>query len=152
MALVVITVGILALWAASAWLTKRHNARVATDSGGIVELGSAAGLSAQFDRGDGAPIFFPDVSGNEERPVYLTHAGGPSEEGWTAFAAQVPDEPASCRWEWNPDSERLDASCDPDRHAAADGEDLEQYPVQIVDGKLRVDLRSPLPAAADPDG
>lgn len=151
MALIVIVVGILVLWLVSVWLTNRHNERMATDSGGVVELGDATRLTAQFDRGGGVPIYFPDVSGNAERSVYLSHAEGPSDEGWTAFLAQVPGEPSSCQWEWNDDHARFDASCDPDRHADAHGEGLEQYPVEVVQGKLQVDLRSPLPAAAPPE-
>ncbi len=151
MALVVIVVGILLLWAISAWLTKRHNDRVVTDSGGVVELGEATRLAAQFDRGDGMPIYFSDVSGNDERSVYLIHESGPSGEGWTAFSARVPDEDAACQWQWNADEERFDASCDPDRHAPADADGLEQYPVEVVGGKLRVDLRSALPAASPAD-
>jgi hypothetical protein len=140
---IAIVVGVVVLWLASAALTARHNRQsglVAT--GGVVELGDASRLAAQFQRGGNVPIYFPDVSGNAQRAVYLTHTGAASATGWTAFRAQVPDEDTSCQWEWNTDTRRFDASCDPDRHATVDGAGLERYPVAVRDGKLRLDLRT----------
>lgn len=141
-AAVAILAGVAVLWVASAALTSRHNSRTdRTTSGGVVELGSAARLAAQFQRGEDIPLYFPDVSGNARRSVYLVHDGGRSTAGWTAFRAQVPGEDPSCQWEWNTDTAHFDASCDGTRHADADGSGLEQYPVNVVDGKLRLDFR-----------
>ncbi len=140
---VAIVVGVALLWVASAALTARHNNQTGTvATGGVVKLGDASRLAAQFRRGGDVPIYFPDVSGNARRAVYLTHTGAPSATGWTAFRAQVPGEDTSCQWEWNTDTGRFDASCDPTRHAPRDGAGLEQYPVTVQDGKLRLDLRS----------
>lgn len=137
-----IVVGVAVLWAASAALTARHNNRSGQISaGGIVELGDAGRLAAQFQRGGDVPIYFPDVSGNDRRAIYLVHDGGASATGWTAFLAQVPDEAPSCQWEWNADTDRFDASCDASRHADRWGTGLEQYPVKVVDDKLRLDFR-----------
>ena len=137
-----IVAGVVLLWVASAALTARHNRQVGDGaSGGVVELGNASRLAAQFDRGDRVPMYFPDVSGNARRAVYLVHEGRRSSTGWTAYLAQVPGEDDSCQWEWNTETGRLDASCDPQRHAGADGGGLKQYPVVVQDGKLRLDLR-----------
>lgn len=137
-----IVVGVVVLWLASAALTARHNRQTGFEvTGGVVELGSASRLAAQFQRGGDVPMYFPDVSGNAQRSVYLTHSGRRSATGWTAFRAQVPGEDASCQWEWNTDTARFDASCDPTRHAPSTGTGLEQYPVTVHDGKLRLDLR-----------
>ena len=74
-----------ALWGASAMLTNRHNDRSAARTvGGVVSLGSASKLLAQLERHDDVPIYYPDVSGNAARAVYLTHRGDRSTEGWSA--------------------------------------------------------------------
>lgn len=143
-AIIAIIVGLALLWAASATLTARHNRQTSGGGvGGIVALGDASRLVSEFERGGGAPLYFPDVSGNARRSVYLTHDGGPADTGWTAFRAQVQgEEDDDCQWEWNAATTRFDASCDPDRHASADGTGLEQYPVTVHEGRLRVDLRT----------
>ncbi len=140
MSLVVIAIAVAVLWGASVLLTNRHNARVVTDSGGKVELGKSSKLVAQFERGGDIPMYFPDVSGNAQRAVYLTHAGGHAAKGWSAFLAQVPGETSSCQWTWNRSDRRFDASCDPNRHADARGTGLVHYPVEVVRGKVQVDL------------
>ena len=139
-----ILAGVVVLFLASAALTARHNGRVGSvglETGGIVQLGNASKLSAQIQRGGGVPLYFPDVSGNARRSVYLAHRGGRSTSGWTAFRAQVPGEAGSCQWQWNTKTQRFDASCDATRQADAQGKGLEQYPVTVVRGKLRLDLR-----------
>jgi hypothetical protein len=147
---VAILAGVVLLWVASAALTARHNRQVGDGaSGGVVELGNASRLAAQFERGDRVPMYFPDVSGNARRAVYLVHEGRRASKGWTAFLAQVPGEDDSCQWEWNTRTARLDASCDPQRHAGADGGGLQQFPVGVQDGKLRLDLRGE-PTAGPP--
>ncbi|MBS1847742.1 MAG: hypothetical protein JST73_05645 [Actinobacteria bacterium] len=140
-----IVVGVVVLWLASAALTARHNGRTTgVSTGGIVELGNASKLAAQLERGGGAPLYFPDVSGNDRRAVYVTHSGQRTSEGWHAFLAQVPGEPPSCQWQWNARTRRFDASCDPARHAGASGLGLEQYAIDVVRGRLHLDLRAPL--------
>lgn len=153
-----ILVGVALLWAASAALTARHNHRTGgIGAGGVVELGNASRLAAQIRRGGDVPIYFPDVSGNDRRAVYLAHKGPGSNAGWTAFLAQVPGAAPSCQWQWNPTTRRFDASCDERRHASAEGTGLVTYPVTVVKGKLRVDLRpqdstTTTSAVAQPDG
>ena len=142
---------IAALWGASLWLTKRHNDRVASrDQGGVVSLGSASKLVAEIEGHGNAPIYFPDVSGNQRRAVYVTHDGGPSTRGWSAFLAQVPGEASSCQWQWNQDTDRFDASCDPKRHLDASGTGAVHYAVSVVDGKVRLDLRRPATTTTSP--
>lgn len=86
-------------------------------------------------------MYFPDVSGNDQRGVYLAHSGARSDRGWTAFRAQVPGEDPSCQWEWNVRTDRFDASCDVSRHVDANGTGLEHYPVSVTKGRLVLDLR-----------
>lgn len=137
----VVVVGMLLVWGASVALTSRHNNRVQTEPvGGEVNLGDAKSLRAGIDKGDGAPIFFPDVSGNNARGVYINHEGDDLTTGWVAFLAQVPGEAADCLWQWDQKSGRFTTSCDSAKHADAMGTGLKQYPVHITEGRVKVDL------------
>lgn len=140
-----ILVGMLVLWGASVLLTNRHNDRAGTRTlGGIVTLGKAETLAKSIDKAR-RPVFYPDVSGNHERDLYLQHRGTDPEAGWSAFLVAVPDAPDGCVWQWNDGLDRFDASCDPDRHAPADGAGLVRYPVRVEDDTVKVDLRSSTP-------
>jgi len=89
------------------------------------------------------PIFYGDVSDSgsgDARDIILQHIGDDPEEGWYAFAARPSDKPRDCTWQWQPDEDLFRAACDEDLTAPADGEGLRQYPVEVVDGKLDIDL------------
>lgn len=140
-----ILVGMLALWGASVLLTNRHNGRAgARTLGGVVSLGKADTLAKSIDKAR-RPVFYPDVSGNHERDLYLQHRGTDPKTGWTAFLVAVPDAPAGCVWQWNDGLDRFDASCDAARHAPPDGAGLVRYPVRVEEDTVRVDLRSSTP-------
>ena len=148
MAFGAIIVGMVALYGASVLLTNRHNERAQNaPTGGIVSLGTTRHLAAEIASGQ-QPVYFPDPSGNDLRSVYVQHAGGALDTGWTVFLAQVPDATERCLWQWNDATHRFDASCDKTRHAPADGAGLVHYPVTIIDDRLKVDFRSnPSPIA-----
>lgn len=100
--------------------------------------GSAEARSKEIER-DG-PILFSDVSGRQDRDLYLQHIGDDPDEGWYAFAAQPIDRSRDCIWEWQADEERFRAACDPALTAPADGEGLTRYHVSVDEGALIVDL------------
>lgn len=107
-----------------------------TFQGGDVER-----LAAEIE--ERGPIFYGDVSDSgsgDARDIILQHIGDDPEEGWFAFAAQPADKPRDCTWQWQPDEELFRAACDDDLTAPADGEGLRQYPIEIVDGDLDIDL------------
>jgi hypothetical protein len=137
-----IVAGMVALYGASVLLTNRHNERAqSAPAGGVVSLGTTKHLAKEIS--DGAqPVFFPDTSGNNLRSVWVQHTGASLDTGWTAFLAQVPGAANDCLWQWNATRRRFDASCDPTRHAPADGSGLETYPVVVADGRLKIDFRS----------
>lgn len=137
-----ILIGMLAVWGASVLLTNRHNSRAPERTlGGVVKLGDAKNLAKKIDSAR-RPIFFPDVSGNHERDIYLQHRGTDPKTGWTAFLVAVPNAESGCVWEWNDGLDRFDASCDSGRHAPADGAGLVSYPVKVEEGTIKVDLRT----------
>lgn len=141
LAFAAVAVGMLALWGASALVTSRHNNRVPNRSvGGVVDLGPAKSLARQIEHGNGVPLYFPDVSGNNARSVYVSHRGTSLNTGWSAFLAQVPGKANSCLWQWNTKLKAFQATCDATMTADHLGTGLTQYPVRVTKKRLRVDL------------
>ncbi len=82
LSLVAVVVGMGAVWGASMLITSRHNQRAAqTSVGGVVDLGRATKLAGQISRDGGVPVYYPDVSGNNARSVYVTHRGTDPDHG-----------------------------------------------------------------------
>lgn len=141
LSLVTVILGMAVLWGASVLLTSRHNQRAPHSTvGGVVDLGDASKLARTIARDGGVPVYYPDVSGNNARSVYVVHKGSNPTKGWSAFLAQVDGEPASCLWSWNHSTKQFDATCDAKRHADREGTGLVQYPVEVTNGRLKVDL------------
>jgi hypothetical protein len=91
---------------------------------------------------DGGPILLGDVSGRNERDIYLQHLGDDPTTGWYAFDARRPGQPRDCflRWEAGP-AEFVD-SCD-GTVVAADGAGLIAYQVTVDDdGAVVIDLNA----------
>ena len=137
----IVIVGMVVVWGASSLITKQHNSRASHGTiGGVVDLGSAKRLASQVDKGNGIPVYYPDVSGNSARSVYVSHIPGSATKGWSAFLAQVPGHAPSCLWEWNRATGRFDATCDKSLHADKHGAGLQHYPVTVKKGSVQVDL------------
>jgi hypothetical protein len=103
--------------------------------------GSAERLADEIaERG---PILYGDVSDTgtaDSRDLILQHLGDDPEEGWYAFLAYPPDRARDCFWQWQPEEDLFRAACDEDLTAPADGEGLPQFPVEVDDGKIDIDL------------
>lgn len=93
---------------------------------------------------DGGPVLFPDPA-NFRRSIYIDHAGDDPERGWTAFGAFVPDRP-ECSVTFEPDAGEFiaDAPCEPATTFPRSGAGLRQYPTEVIDGRLYVDLQDPV--------
>ena len=92
---------------------------------------------------DRRPFLFSDVSGSGTRDIYLQHLGETPEVGWLAFAARAPGQSdRSCVLEWDLAEQELLDPCDGTRYPG-DGTGLTRYPVEVDEGQLYVDLRSP---------
>ncbi len=142
LSLVAVVVGMAAVWGASVLITSRHNQRATQKPvGGVVDLGPAVKLAGRISRDGGVPVYYPDVSGNNARSVYVTHRGTDPTTGWSAFLAQVPGEASSCLWTWNRSAGHFEATCDTSRHADRHGSGLVHYPATVRDGHLKVDLK-----------
>lgn len=135
----VVTIGVVlaALWGA-AWAASRQDS---SDVG----IGDQTFQGARADRmadeiADRGPIIFSDVSGSQDRDIILQHVGDDDEEGWHAFLARPADAARDCFWRWDADEEIFRASCDESLTLPADGEGAEQFPVEVTDGRLDIDL------------
>ncbi len=111
--------------------------------------GSATSKAATIAR-DG-PILLPDVSGRNERDVYLQHLGDDPTTRWYAFDARRPGQPRDCSLQWDASAQQFRDPCD-GTIVAADGAGLIAYQVTVTDdGQLVVDLNAG-DGPAGPDG
>jgi hypothetical protein len=119
-----------------------------TESGKVeVKLGSdtyspgSAEAKARTIAEDG-PILLPDVSGRNERDIYLQHLGDDPATGWYAFDARRPGQPRDCSLEWRAEAQQFQDPCD-DTVVPADGTGLIAYQVTVTeDGNLVIDLNT----------
>ena len=126
---------------------------------GIVVVGAIVSLSADPDSGvefqggderfeygnaeraaervaETGPDCFADPSGGD-RPVCVNHVGGDPEEGWVAFLAT---ERNDCGVEVDRETFEL-RDCD-GNPIPPDGAGLPQFPVEVEDGLLVIDLQA----------
>ena len=85
------------------------------------------------------PILLGDVAGGD-RDVYLQHLGDDEDRGWLALDTRAPGASRDCAVRWIPADEVFEDPCSGRRYPP-DGEGLRQYPVDVRDGRLTVDLR-----------
>ncbi len=102
---------------------------------------NAAALAREID--ERGPVLFPDA-GTGTRDIIVQHLGSTADEGWLAFDARLPGRPRECSLVWDETDEVFVDSCDETVTVPADGGELTQYRVEVIDGELFVDI-----AAAD---
>ena len=103
----------------------------------LFDAGRADSQAAAIRR-DG-PILLGDVAGGQ-RDVYLQHLGGDERRGWLAFDTRAPRAPRNCAVRWSAEDRAFEDPCSGRRYPPT-GEGLRQYPVDVDDGRLTVDLR-----------
>lgn len=92
----------------------------------------------------GAPLGFNDVA-RFQRPIWVDNRGDDPETGWVAFGAFLPDDP-DCLVQYDEDEDRFvtdpdDESCEERRTFPRSGEGLRQFPTEVADGRLFIDLQ-----------
>lgn len=99
---------------------------------------------------DGGPFLVADASPGGDRDIVLQHLGDDVDEGWIALVARPPGVPRNCTIQWRDDDSgfrlldeqgEVSDECD-GREYPADGGDLETFPVDVVDGKLDIDINA----------
>ena len=88
--------------------------------------------------GGGLPLLYQDLVGND-RHLFVQHLGDDPDEGWVAFGAFDPDDPA-CLVAIDREAEVLVNECDRSVTYPLSGEGLRQYPVVVEDGRILVDV------------
>jgi hypothetical protein len=113
----------------------------------VFPAGEAESLAEQIS--DGGPILFSDLVGGE-RDILLQHLADDPRRGWLAFAARPAGAPRECTVQWQADDDQfalldgdgqVTGNCD-GQTFPPDGTGLPQYPVDLRDGGLYVDLNA----------
>jgi hypothetical protein len=114
----------------------------------VFRAGETESLAEQI--AEEGPVLFSDTAGGE-RDIVLQHlADGDARRGWLALAARPPGTPRRCTIQWQDDDDRFvllddrgeaSGECD-GRTFPPDGTGLPQYPVELRDGELYVDLNA----------
>ena len=86
-----------------------------------------------------APLGFNDVA-RFQRPIWVDNAGDDPALGWIAVGAFEPDDP-SCLVQWDADADRYVSECDESVTFPRSGAGLRQFPTEVVDGRLFVNLQ-----------
>lgn len=86
-----------------------------------------------------APLGFNDVA-RFQRPIWVDNAGDDPTLGWIAVGAFEPDDP-SCLVQWDADADRYVSECDESVTFPRSGAGLRQFPTEVVDGRLFVNLQ-----------
>ena len=90
---------------------------------------------------EGGPFKYSDASGRR-RDIVINHLQPDPLTGWVAFGLRRPGDPRDCQVEWREDALHFGYSCDAAVTFPANGEGLEQYPVEVVSGRIIIDLNA----------
>lgn len=104
------------------------------------DAGRVDRIAAEID--DRGPILYSDVAGGT-RDMILNHLSEDPESGWVAFEARRPGAERDCALRWDADREVFAETTDCGGATfPPDGAGLQQYPVEVVDGSIVVDLNA----------
>ena len=132
--LIALAIAALMLW----WVV-----RIASKNPEIANLGpeqfrfDAERLADEID--DRGPFLLQDPL-NRGRELYVQHTGGSPKNGWRVISAYAGEPDVDCLLRWHESDEEFVDPCT-DESYPADGEGLETYPVEVVDGRVEVDLK-----------
>ena len=103
------------------------------------DAGNAVDIADEI--ADNGPILWSDPSGGS-RDLVVNHVGDSPETGWIAFDARRPGDPRDCQVVWNQSAGLFGYSCDPTVTFSPQGSGLTQFPVEITEGHIIVDLNA----------
>ncbi|MDZ7674322.1 MAG: hypothetical protein U5K30_04550 [Acidimicrobiales bacterium] len=88
---------------------------------------------------EGGPVLFPDPA-NFTRAIYIDHRSNDPTSGWIALGAFEPDDP-DCSITFDTERELYVSACDESVTFPRSGAGLRQYPTEVSDGRLFIDLQ-----------
>jgi hypothetical protein len=103
------------------------------------DAGIAEDMAREIDE-DG-PFKYSDVAGRQ-RDIVINHLSVDPLAGWVAFGLRRPGDSRDCQVSWDEGAGHFGYTCDPNLTFPPDGEGLEQFPVDIVSGRIIVDLNA----------
>lgn len=127
LAVIVLAAGLIAV------VLVANGARSSDSGGGVFDSVDAEEL-LRLQQRDDAPALFPDPVGGRQ-PVFVWNTGDDPAEGWVAYDALYRGEPIQI----DRDEGVLRADAD-GTEFPFDGEGLPHYEVEVVDGRLEIDL------------
>jgi hypothetical protein len=117
-----------------------HNGKVQVRLGDDrFDAGLAKEMAKAIDKG--GPFKYSDASGRQ-RDIVINHLQPDPLTGWVAFGLRRPGDPRECQVEWQEDAAHFAYSCDPAVTFPANGDGLEHFPVEVVSGRIIVDLNA----------
>jgi hypothetical protein len=117
-----------------------HNGKVQVRLGDDrFDAGLAKEMAKAIDKG--GPFKYSDASGRQ-RDIVINHLQPDPLTGWVAFGLRRPGDSRDCQVEWRADAAHFAYPCEPSLTFPANGEGLEQYPVEVVSGRIIVDLNA----------
>jgi len=108
------------------------NGQQTGSTGGTFDQAGAEELLRLQER-DGVPALFPDPVGGRQ-PIFVWHEGADPNEGWVAYDAQVDGDSLAL------DVEEGVLRAQDGTEYPFTGEGLPQYDVEVVDGRLAIEL------------
>lgn len=132
--LIAVVITALVLWWAVAVASR--NPEVA-NLGPEVFRFDAEDLADEID--DRGPFLLQDPL-NRGRELYVQHTGSTPRRGWQAISAYASGSDFDCLLTWSPNRELFVDPCS-DETFPADGRGLARYPVEVVDGRVEIDLK-----------
>ena len=129
----------LAIAALMLWWAVRlasRNPEIANLGPGVFRF-DAEDLADEID--DRGPFLLQDPL-NRGRELYVQHTGSSPKRGWQAISAYANESNVECLLTWSNERERFVDPCTKEAYPA-NGEGLARYPVEVVDGRVEVDLK-----------
>jgi len=84
----------------------------------------------------GGPVFYRDLAGGD-RHIWITHIGADPTTGFVVLSAVAP---SGCLVQWDAVAVDFYDICDDSIRFPASGAGLAEFPFELVDGKLIIDL------------
>lgn len=132
--LIAVVITALVLWWAVALASRNPEA---ANLGPEVFRFDAEDLADEIE--DRGPFLLQDPL-NRGRELYVQHTGSTPRRGWQAISAYASESDFDCLLTWSAEREHFVDPCTK-KTFPADGSGLARYPVEVVDGKVEIDLK-----------
>lgn len=121
------------------WFTDRGAVEIALGDD-VFEAGRIEVIADEI--AENGPIRYADLVGGRQN-IILQHLGEDPTTGWYAFDLIRPGQPGECQLDWIEEFDVFVDSCDPSQEIPPTGFGQPAYPVEIADGRIKIDFRGP---------